>query len=129
MPIGLLLGEKQSFMHGLETFFWYIFWICIHHNGPKESRVVPRFDKWNYTETEELAGMKLGIVAKEAIFLKTAEDYFTSYYELLIPWVNRLRKVIFPMDKPWEKEDRSLYSRSKEILKTAKEDPQVIGEN
>jgi Fungal protein kinase len=46
MAIGLLYGEKHSFMHDLESFFWVIFWICIYYNGPNEkSRVVPRFEK------------------------------------------------------------------------------------
>lgn len=59
MAIGLLLGEGHSFMHDLESFFWVLFWICIHHNGPeKESRVVPRFDKWNYADMDELAELR-----------------------------------------------------------------------
>lgn len=125
MAIGLLLGEKHSFMHDLESFFWVIFWICIHYNGPNESRIVPRFEKWNYVDMEELAGMKLGIVAKESIFLKITTDNFTTYYEALIPWVNRLRKEIFPMDKPWEKEDQGLYQRFREVLSKARDELSV----
>ncbi|KAL2169557.1 hypothetical protein VTG60DRAFT_5950 [Thermothelomyces hinnuleus] len=34
MAIGALLGEQHSFMHDLESFFWVLFWICIHCNGP-----------------------------------------------------------------------------------------------
>ncbi|KAK0737995.1 hypothetical protein B0T18DRAFT_296162, partial [Schizothecium vesticola] len=34
MAIGALLGEQHSFMHDLESFFWVLFWICIHRNGP-----------------------------------------------------------------------------------------------
>lgn len=30
MAIGALYGEPHSFMHDLESFFWVIFWICIH---------------------------------------------------------------------------------------------------
>ncbi|KAK0609021.1 hypothetical protein DIS24_g12578, partial [Lasiodiplodia hormozganensis] len=55
MAIGVLLGEKHSFMHDLESFFWVLFWICIHYEGPGKGRVVERFDKWNYMNTEELA--------------------------------------------------------------------------
>jgi Fungal protein kinase len=59
MAIGVLLGEQHSFMHDLESFFWVLFWICIHYNGPYQgSRVVPKFDKWNYVDTEELAKLK-----------------------------------------------------------------------
>lgn len=47
MAIRLLYGEKHSFMHDLELFFWVLFWICIHHNDPNEKRrAVPRFEKW-----------------------------------------------------------------------------------
>ncbi|KAJ6102052.1 hypothetical protein N7486_004479 [Penicillium sp. IBT 16267x] len=45
MAIGSLLGEKHSFMHDLESFFWVVFWICIHYEGPGKGRVVARFDK------------------------------------------------------------------------------------
>ena len=40
MAIGALLGEQHSFMHGLESFFWVLFWICIHCGGPGEGIVV-----------------------------------------------------------------------------------------
>lgn len=33
MAIGALLGEDHSFMHDLESFFWVLFWICIHYEG------------------------------------------------------------------------------------------------
>ena len=45
-------------MHDLESFFWVLFWICVHYSGPDESRVIPRFEKWNYVDTEELARIK-----------------------------------------------------------------------
>ncbi|KAH7303034.1 hypothetical protein B0I35DRAFT_365665 [Stachybotrys elegans] len=119
MAIGALLGEQHSFMHDLESFFWVLFWICIHYNGPDEGRIVPRFEKWNYVDTEELAGMKLGVVAKEAIFMKTIVDHFTPYYEPLIPLLNQLRKVVFPKDKPWEEDSEKLYSQMREILRSS----------
>lgn len=63
MSIGALYGEKRSFRHDLESFFWVFFWICIHYAGPRgESRVIPRFEKWNYADTEELAEIKKGMV-------------------------------------------------------------------
>ncbi|KAM4061861.1 kinase [Hirsutella rhossiliensis] len=51
MAIGALLGDQHSFMHDLESFFWVLFWVCIHYNGPDEhARVIGRFDKWNYVD-------------------------------------------------------------------------------
>jgi hypothetical protein len=122
MAIGALLGEQHSFMHDLESIFWVLFWICIHYGGPNQERVVPQFDKWNYVDMEELAKLKLGTVAKEAIFMKTITDNFTSYFEPLIPWVNRLRKIVFPRDRPHEQNDERLYPRMKGILREACED-------
>ncbi|KAI8710295.1 Non-specific serine/threonine protein kinase [Fusarium sp. LHS14.1] len=117
MAIGALLGEQHSFMHDLESFFWVLFWVCIHYNGPDEKRVVQEFDKWNYVDMKELAKLKLGTVAKEGIFMATISDNFTQYYEPLIPLLNGLRKLVFPQDKPWEREDEKLYSRIREILR------------
>lgn len=89
-------------MHDLESIFWVLFWICIYYDGPSRKRVVPQFDKWNYVDIEELAKLELGTMAKEAIFMKTITDNFTSYFEPLIPWVNRLRKIVFPRDRSQE---------------------------
>ncbi|KAI9772444.1 MAG: hypothetical protein M1840_000647 [Geoglossum simile] len=129
MAIGALYGEKYSFMHDLESFFWVLFWICIHYNGPnKESRVVTRFEKWNYEEMEELANLKKGMVDHEGDFIKTVEENFTLYYRPLIPWVNRLRKVVFPDGGRWKREDQELYSQMRAILEKARSDPEVSAE-
>lgn len=126
MAIGVLYGEKHSFMHDLESFFWVLFWICIHYNRPNEkSRVVEKFEEWNYIDTEKLAELKKGIVSHEGDFKKTIDDNFTLYYQSLRPWMNRLRKVVFPNGGRWEKDDLGLYSRMKDILREAREDQDV----
>lgn len=78
MAIGALLGEQHSFMHDLESFFWVLFWICIHCDGPGGGKVVARYDQWNCMGTDELAESKAGAVAVERDFVKRAEDYFTT---------------------------------------------------
>ncbi|KAB8227915.1 protein kinase family protein [Aspergillus alliaceus] len=128
MAIGLLLGEKHSFMHDLESFFWVILWICIHYDGPSVARVVPRFEKWNYVDMEELAELKKGAVAHEGDFISMVNDNFTEFYKPLVPWVNRLRKVVFPSGGRWEKESTELYSRMKDVLQAACKDPKVLCE-
>ncbi|KAH0562855.1 hypothetical protein GP486_002528 [Trichoglossum hirsutum] len=125
MAIGALYGEKHSFMHDLESFFWVLFWICIHYSGPSESRVVPKYDLWNYMNTEKLATMKKGEISDEGDFIRTVEENFTLYYRPLIPWVNRLRRVVSPNGLRQRKEDQELYSRMKAVLREAREDPQV----
>lgn len=57
-----------------------------------------------YVDTEELTGIDLGVVAKEAILLKTTSDNVTEYHTPLIALLYKLRKVIFPRDKPWGRE-------------------------
>lgn len=126
MAIGVLHGEKHSFMHDLESFFWVLFWICIHYDGPeKRSEDPSRFEKWNYADTVDLADSKAGVVAVERDFLRTAEDHFTSFYRPLIVWINRLRRVVFPMGERWETENEELYSQMTEVLRKASEDPEV----
>ncbi|EJT69154.1 hypothetical protein GGTG_13263 [Gaeumannomyces tritici R3-111a-1] len=86
MAIGALLGEQHSFMHDLESFFWVLFWICIHYKGPDQDRVVPRFEKWNYIDMEELAQVKLGTVSDDEVFDKIMAEFFSEYYQPLIHW-------------------------------------------
>jgi len=129
MAIGVLLGEEHSYMHDLESFFWVLLWICIHYNGPNEEAiVVEQFEEWNFANTELLARSKMGLLADEQYFLEVAEGNFRSYYQPLVPWVNRLRKEVFPDGKRWKKPDPSLCSVMKKILQDAQNDPKVSTE-
>ncbi|KAH7635875.1 hypothetical protein B0T09DRAFT_317597 [Sordaria sp. MPI-SDFR-AT-0083] len=125
IAIGILLGEQHSFMHDLESFFWVLFWICVHYDGPNKSKVVRKFDKWSYCDLESLASLKKGEVDHEGDFIKSAKANFTPYYQPLIPWVNRLRKAVFLNGWKWEKEDEGLYDRMRRILEEARKDPKV----
>ncbi|KAI0836075.1 hypothetical protein F5Y06DRAFT_274145 [Hypoxylon sp. FL0890] len=119
MAIGALLGEQHSFMHDLESFFWVLFWICIHYNGPDEDIGRTEFETWNFLGTKPLAIQKLGHVAQEIIFTKVITESFTPYYKPLVPWVNRLRMVIF--DNNGQGEGEALYSRMRDVLREARE--------
>lgn len=125
MAIGALLDERYSFMHDLESFFWVLFWICIHYSGPGKNIGPSEFESWNYEDDGKLARSKLGTIGDESMFLKIAEENFTAYYRPLIPWVNRLRRMTFPNGERWKKEDSGLYSRMTEILREARKDPKV----
>jgi hypothetical protein len=123
MAIGVLLDdEKHSFMHDLESFFWVLFWICIHYDGPNKVRVVPQFEKWNYISTEELAKIKKGEVGDERDFVKAVEENFTPYFQPLIPYVNRLRRMVFPGGGRWREPNPKLYFEMKEIFRAARDD-------
>lgn len=83
ITIGALFGEPYSFIHDLEFFFWVFFWICIYYNGLNKKgevkrRVVPKYEKWNYVDTEELAVFKILIVEEER-FDKIIADFTFSY--------------------------------------------------
>ncbi|KAL8354439.1 hypothetical protein RB601_004028 [Gaeumannomyces tritici] len=128
MAIGALLGEQHSFMHDLESFFWVLYWICIHYEGPGQDRVVPRFEKWDYMDMKELATLKLGTVCDARLFDRTMVEYFSEYYQPLIPWVGQLRGAVFPGGKKWKREDAGLYARMRGICKEASKDPKVMAE-
>ena len=99
-----------------------LFWICIYYNGPNGGRIVPQFEKWNYIDTEELAKIKKGEVGNERDFLRTAEATFTPYYQLLIPYVNRLRRKVFPDSGRWRVLNLKLYLDIKQILRAARDE-------
>jgi hypothetical protein len=123
IAIRILLDEaNHSFMHDLESFFWVLFWICIHYDGPGKVVGATELEKWNYVDIQELAELKSGLVSRERHFLNRITKAFTPYYQPLVPCVNRLRRAVFPMDRPWEKEDKTLYSRMKEILRVSRTD-------
>ncbi|KMP10207.1 hypothetical protein CIRG_09888 [Coccidioides immitis RMSCC 2394] len=126
MAIGVLIGEEHSFMHDLESFFWVLFWICIHYEPPGKGRKVKDFEKWNYMNTKELGGAKIGVIADEEVFLTIMDDYFTPYYQPLSCWVNRLRRIVFPNNGRWKRTDSKLGSEMRKILQAAQHDPNVI---
>ncbi|KAK0760926.1 hypothetical protein N5P37_005867 [Trichoderma harzianum] len=121
MAIGALRGVQHSFMHDLESFFWVLYWICIHYDGPGQSIGPIEFEKWNYTDDRQLAWSKSGLIGDERQFLYDAERDFTEYYLPLLPWVNRLRRVVFPNGKPWTEPDEGQYAKMKGILREARE--------
>ena len=120
MAIGVLEDEPHSFMHDLESFFWVLFWICIHYEGPGKEVQNKDFDKWNYMSASELAAAKSYLVVK-AKWFSIATAKFTKYYKPLAPWMEELRKVIFTDGWGWGKEDEDLYFQVKGILSAAQD--------
>ena len=100
IAIGVLLGEIYLTWHDFKSFFQVLFQIYIYYNGlNKKGNIVNRFNKWNSINIEELAKIKKGEVNNKGDFLKGVDNNFSLYYQLLIPQVNRLQKVVFPGSK------------------------------
>lgn len=126
MAIGVLYKEQHSFMHDLESFFWVLFWICVHYNGPGIDIGPTRFENWNYESDKKLIGSKKGVIDDEADFLGLMEESCTAYYRPLIPCVNKLRRAVFPDGKRWRQSNPNLYVTMREILCLASKDPKVL---
>ncbi|KAK3383803.1 hypothetical protein B0T24DRAFT_688486 [Lasiosphaeria ovina] len=129
MAIGALLGEQHSFMHDLESFFWVLFWLCIHYDAQGRFIKPTEYDRWNYESDDIVIVEKKGEVTDEREFLGKAERRFSSYYQPLIPCVNRLRKTVFPDGRRWKRPEPALYSLMKEILREARKDPNVVADD
>ncbi|ESZ94549.1 serine/threonine-protein kinase Sgk2 [Sclerotinia borealis F-4128] len=70
MAIGILKNELHSFMHDLESFFWVIFWICIHYKGPGKSIGATEYNDCNFQSDNNLSYTRRLRFAMEEIFLK-----------------------------------------------------------
>ena len=122
MAIGALNGNPHSFMHDLESFFWVLFWICIHYTEPGKQRYdVVNFRDWNYESAEKLVLLKSGSTCNEVCFNKTIDKYSTAYCEGLVPCVRELRNIVFPGGNRWRTEDYGLYSRMKASIEQARD--------
>ncbi|KAG6132527.1 hypothetical protein E4U38_003307 [Claviceps purpurea] len=139
MAIGLLQGEKHSFLHDLESFFWVLFWICIHYGKyGKDSRISPRFDKWNHLGDFDLLLDKQNMIYAYSEFIGIAEQDFMPYYKPLIPYVNQLRELlpyvtqlpglVYRNSTRVKKTGSELYSQMINVLREAQKDPEVCAE-
>ena len=77
---------------------------------------------------EVLADEKKGHMSHKGDFIRSAEENFTQHYQLLIPWINRLWKVVFLNGGRWERQDEGLYTQMREIIGKAQKDPKVSAE-
>ncbi|KAL8906150.1 MAG: hypothetical protein Q9207_002183 [Kuettlingeria erythrocarpa] len=118
MAIGALLREPHSFMHDLESFFWVLFWICIHWHGRDKKTKESDFEHWNYLSTTDLAVAKAGRISKK--IFNTVDGDFTDHCKPLIPCLKELHKVVFVEGSCWFRERRELYSEMTTVLKKAR---------
>lgn len=115
MAIGVLMGKQHSFMHDLESFFWVLFWICVHYDGPDKARK-SESDEWNFMRDRNLAGAKIIMIYDSESCCGEAKSSLTPFYAPLIPLMDKLRAVVFPNGQPWKQLDEGLYSVMRKIL-------------
>ncbi|KAG5996137.1 hypothetical protein E4U52_007221 [Claviceps spartinae] len=123
----LLRGDEHTFMHDLESFFWVLFWICIHYEGPGKSIEPTRYEYWDHLSDISLACQKLGVIS-DGYFKDPEYLGFTSYHRPLFPHVNKLRKKVFPGGNPRVKPYPKLYSKMIKVLKRAQKNPAVLAD-
>ncbi len=119
MASGILDGEPHTFMHDLQSFFWVLFWISIHHHGPntRPSCADETLANWQKLHPAQLSRDKDGVLLP-AHFDNSLNGAITPYCEPLRPILKRLRDEIFPggLRPPKGSEDRGLYSKMKTVL-------------
>lgn len=120
MAINALYGSSHTFMEDLESFFWVLFWVCVHWNGADQGRrSMSPYESWNYKQMRELAEIKQGKVVEGDVFAQELETEVTDYCKPLIPCVKELREIVFPHGKRWRSQEPQLYSRMKSCLEQA----------
>ena len=124
MAIGALLGDSHSFIHDLESFFWVLFWMCIHYNGRNEKgevqrRIVPRYERWNGLPTADLALRKAGLISIN--LFDTVDRDVSNHCKPLLPCLKELHEAVFPKGRRRLSEYRELYLDMKRILEKARD--------
>ncbi|KAL0253377.1 hypothetical protein SLS55_010354 [Diplodia seriata] len=122
MAIGPLYGEPHLGVHDKESFFWLLFWIGVHWNGPEEG--VGRSDAygaWNGEPTEQLGMVKYSLATEVHKFIQRLEVAFTPFCRPLIPFMEELRAVVFPDKDRRMVEDPELHEQMVSVLEKAKD--------
>ncbi|KAI1187031.1 hypothetical protein F5B17DRAFT_338209 [Nemania serpens] len=68
MATGLLDDEQHSYMHDLESFFWVLFWICVHYGAGGEAVKKSPLDSWHYKNDDDLIDAKRGMIYSTRTF-------------------------------------------------------------
>ena len=125
MGIGPLFGEEHKAKDDLESFFWSLFWLGVHWNGPGQGTKNKDYDLWNNKNTKELGQIKLGLITEEGNFDNEVKQSFTAFSQPLVPCIQALRKAVFPDGRRRKGEDREMYSRMKLALEKARKELDV----
>ena len=117
MAIDALFGCLYTFLHDLESFFWVLFWICVHCEGPSGQgkmryRHIEEFEKWNHVDPQPLAVAKGGTIS----LLNRRKDIFSEYRQPLVACLVELSKAICADGPAKIPESENLYDEMKRFL-------------
>ncbi len=109
-------------MHDLESFFWVLFWICMHF-GPAGKPVEKHraLARWCTDPAAEVARSKLGTMADPDTFATHMETHSTSFHKLLLPVMEAFRRAVFPSGRPWKYDSLQLYDKIMNLLRVGAE--------
>jgi hypothetical protein len=120
MAIGALRGKTHTFVHDLESFFWVLFWLCVHYPPDQLEGTGGHYESWNYMPPSQLADSKFAILHDNDGWDQRM-GHVTPYYASLRPCLRRLRDLLATPAQG----DRGLYAKMKGVLADAMEDPLV----
>ena len=105
MAIGVLEGESHTYRHDLESFFYVFLWVCIRYdyddklkrNKWENAEAKRRLQGWYVGRYTEIAGCKLGDIAKKNRFDSAILAGFAPRFENLKQLALDLRAILFPI--------------------------------
>ncbi|KAF2453033.1 hypothetical protein BDY21DRAFT_145487 [Lineolata rhizophorae] len=119
MAIGGLMNQPHTFMHDIESFFWVLVWISVCYDGQQKGARRAEVEKWDDYSVDLLAEIKYELISNRSRFLSWAFDNVAPYYRPLLPWIERLRAMIFPDGLLSRNRDLSMYADIVEVLRDA----------
>jgi hypothetical protein len=123
MASRVLVGRSlHNFVYDLESFFWVIFWTCIHCTGPRGmGRHDTQFVSWNFKTWDDLAVAKDGVIQQQH-FERMLREYASGYGQPLLPIVIELHETLHPNGTLPTVDNKSLYGKMKEVLQAGIDD-------
>jgi serine/threonine protein kinase len=117
MAIQLLVGAPHNYLHDLESFFWVLFWMAVHHNGPgQQLSQHDTYTRWATEPASKVAMIKAGLVSDDAIYANDLKRDCTAYCEPLIPVLHKLRLAMFSGSQLTTSDGAILYERMSRIV-------------
>ncbi|KAF2279923.1 uncharacterized protein EI97DRAFT_463985 [Westerdykella ornata] len=117
MSTELLCGDGEgnhSFRHDLESFFWVLFWLCVHYEGSEEVVTSGGIYKWCQALPPETLGFWKRMIPEDDDTRLLGR--ITPYYKPLVPCIIALRCAVFP-DGKLPRDDEGSWDMKARMIK------------